>query len=101
MENLLSEFIKPIFAENLALSLFLGMCTFLAVSKNVKTAFQLGIAVIVVQGITVPVNNLIFQHLLKEGALSWTGVSWMSQVDLTFLSLISFIGTIQRQRKSA
>lgn len=94
MEDLLSIFLKSIFSENLALSFFLGMCTFLAVSKNVKTAFQLGIAVIVVQSITVPLNNVIYQHLLKEGALSWTGIPALAQADLTFLGLISYIGTI-------
>lgn len=93
-QELISIALKAIFSENLALAFFLGMCTFLAVSKNVKTAFQLGIAVIVVQSITVPVNNIIFQNLLKQGALRWTGVSWMSEVDLTFLGLISYIGTI-------
>lgn len=93
-EEYLSIFLKSIFSENLALSFFLGMCTFLAVSKNVKTAAQLGLAVIVVQGITVPVNNIIYQNLLKQGALSWTGISWMAEADLTFLGLISYIGTI-------
>ena len=70
-EHLLSLFIRSIFVENMALAFFLGMCTFLAVSKNVKTALGLGIAVIVVQAITVPANNLIFQHLLKPGSLAW------------------------------
>jgi len=93
MEHYLSLFLKACFVENLALAFFLGMCTFLAVSKNVKTAFMLGIAVIVIQGITVPVNNLIFQHLLKEGGLSWLSPS-LSSVDLTFVGLISYIGTI-------
>ena len=84
---------KACFVENLALAFFLGMCTFLAVSKNVKTAFMLGIAVIVIQVITVPMNNLIFQHLLKEGGLSWLSSSF-NDVDLTFVGLISYIGTI-------
>ena len=70
-EHLLSLFIRSVFVENMALAFFLGMCTFLAVSKNVKTALGLGIAVIVVQAITVPANNLIFQHLLKQGSLAW------------------------------
>jgi Na+-transporting NADH:ubiquinone oxidoreductase subunit E len=69
------------------------MCTFLAVSKNVKTAVGLGIAVIVIQTITIPANNLIYQHLLKRGALSWISTS-LADTDLTFLALISFIGTI-------
>ncbi len=93
MEHYLSLFLKACFVENLALAFFLGMCTFLAISKNVKTAFMLGIAVIVIQGITVPVNNLIFQHLLKEGALTSFSTS-LSGVDLTFVGLISYIGTI-------
>lgn len=91
MENLLSIFVKSIFIENIALALFLGMCTFLAVSKKVDTAFGLGIAVIVVQAITVPVNNLIYNTILKEGALSWLG---LEGVDLTFLGLITYIGVI-------
>ena len=93
MEHYLSLFLKACFVENLALAFFLGMCTFLAVSKNVKTAFMLGIAVIVIQVITVPMNNLIFQHLLKEGGLSWLSSSF-NDVDLTFVGLISYIGTI-------
>ena len=79
------------FVENLALTFFLGMCTFLAVSKKVETAFGLGIAVVVVLGITVPVNNLIYNYLLREGALAWAG---MPGVDLSFLGLISYIGVI-------
>ena len=82
---------KSVFVENMALAFFLGMCTFLAVSKNVATAFGLGVAVVVVQGITVPVNNLIFQYLLKEDALAWAG---LTGVDLTFVGLISYIGII-------
>jgi len=93
VEHYLSLFLKACFVENLALAFFLGMCTFLAVSKNVKTAFMLGIAVIVIQTITVPMNNLIFQHLLKEGGLSWVSSS-LGGVDLTFVGLISYIGTI-------
>ena len=91
MEHYLSIFIKSVFIENLALAFFLGMCTFLAVSKKVKTAIGLGIAVIVVQGITVPVNNLLFQYLLKENALVWAGIEG---VDLSFLGLICYIGVI-------
>lgn len=94
LQDYLSIVFKSVFSENLALAFFLGMCTFLAVSKNVKTAAMLGLAVIVVLGITVPMNNVIFQHLLKEGALRWTGVTWMEAIDLTFLGLISYIGTI-------
>ena len=91
MEAYLSLFVRSIFVENLALSFFLGMCTFLAISKRIETAIGLGAAVIVVQTITVPVNNLIFQYLLKDGALAWAG---MPNVDLSFLGMISYIGVI-------
>jgi Na+-transporting NADH:ubiquinone oxidoreductase subunit E len=91
LEHYLSLFIKSVFVENMALAFFLGMCTFLAVSKKVETAFGLGIAVIVVQTITVPVNNLIYNLVLREGALSWAG---LPNADLSFLKLISFIGVI-------
>jgi Na+-transporting NADH:ubiquinone oxidoreductase subunit E len=91
MEAYLSLFVRSIFVENLALSFFLGMCTFLAISKRIETAIGLGAAVIVVQTITVPVNNLIFQYLLKDGALAWAG---LPDVDLSFLGLISYIGVI-------
>jgi Na+-transporting NADH:ubiquinone oxidoreductase subunit E len=83
--------LRAIFVENLALAFFLGMCTFLAISKRVSTAIGLGIAVIVVQGITVPVNNLIYQHLLRAGSLAWAG---LSEVDLSFLGLVTYIGVI-------
>jgi Na+-transporting NADH:ubiquinone oxidoreductase subunit E len=92
IEEYLSLFVKSVFIENLALSFFLGMCTFLAVSKNVRTATGLGIAVIVIQAITVPANNLIYNRLLKPGALEWVGVP--PDVDLTFVGLISYIGVI-------
>ncbi|MXW80310.1 MAG: NADH:ubiquinone reductase (Na(+)-transporting) subunit E [Gemmatimonadetes bacterium] len=91
VEAYLSIFMKSVFVENMALAFFLGMCTFLAVSKEVPTAFGLGIAVVVVQTVTVPANNLIYQHLLKEDALAWAG---LSGVDLTFVGLISYIGII-------
>ncbi len=94
MSHYLSLFVKSIFPENLALAFFLGMCTFLAVSKNVKTALGLGIAVTVIQAITVPVNNLIFQYLLQPGALSWTGSAGLAQQDLMFVGLICYIGVI-------
>ena len=90
-EYYLSMFIKAIFMENMALAFFLGMCSFLAISKRVEAAFGLGIAVIVVQTITVPVNNLIYTSVLKKGALAWAG---LPDVDLTFLGLISYIGVI-------
>lgn len=91
MEHYLSLFLKAVFVENMALAFFLGMCTFLAVSKKVQTALGLGIAVVVVQTITVPVNNLVFQYLLKSGALSWAG---LPDIDLSFLGFITYIGVI-------
>lgn len=90
-EHYISLFVKSIFIENMALAFFLGMCTFLAVSKRVETSVGLGIAVVVVQTITVPVNNLIYQNVLKAGALSWLGLDGL---DLTFLGLITYIGVI-------
>lgn len=87
MEHYLSLLIRSIFIENLALSFFLGMCTFLAVSKKVKTAMGLGIGVIVVQTVAVPANNLIYNYVLKDGVL-------VSGLDLSFLSFITFIGVI-------
>lgn len=108
MEEYIRLFFQSVFVENLALVYFLGMCTFLAVSKNVKTALGLGLTVIVVQGITVPANNLIYQHLLKPGALAFLdslfgtgaatsadGASFsFAELDLTFLGLLSYIGVI-------
>ena len=91
MEHYVNLAIKAIFIENLALSFFLGMCTFLAISKKVETSLGLGIAVVVVQTITVPANNLIYNHLLKGGALAWAG---LGGVDLSFLGLITYIGTV-------
>ena len=91
--DLFTLFLRSVFSENLALIYFLGMCTFLAISKDVKTALGLGVAVIVIQTITVPVNNLMFQFVLKPGALSWASSS-MADVDLSFLGLISYIGVI-------
>ncbi|MBN1302484.1 MAG: NADH:ubiquinone reductase (Na(+)-transporting) subunit E [Melioribacteraceae bacterium] len=90
-EHYLSLFVKSVFIENMALAFFLGMCTFLAVSKRVETAVGLGIAVTAVQAITVPVNNLIYNNVLREGALDWIG---LSEADLTFLGLITYIGVI-------
>ena len=91
--DLLDIFLRSIFVENLALAFFLGMCTFLAISKNVKTATMLGIAVIIIMVITIPANNLIYRKLLQEGALTWLNPSW-SNINLEFLGLISYIGTI-------
>ena len=94
MEHYLSLFVASVFVENLALAFFLGMCTFLAVSKKVSAAFGLGIAVIVVLTISVPVNNLVYGFLLAEGALAWTGISGAENIDLSFLGLLSYIGVI-------
>ncbi|MEK9670788.1 MAG: NADH:ubiquinone reductase (Na(+)-transporting) subunit E [Gammaproteobacteria bacterium] len=93
MEHYISLFVKAIFIENMALAFFLGMCTFLALSKNIKTAVGLGIAVVVVLAITVPVNNLILNGLLKEGALTWISPE-LANIDLRFLGLLSYIGVI-------
>lgn len=87
MEHYISLFVKSVFIENMALSFFLGMCTFLAVSKKVSTAIGLGIAVTVVLGISVPVNQLVYTFILKNGAL-------VKGVDLSFLNFITFIGVI-------
>lgn len=94
MEHYISLFVASVFVENMALAFFLGMCTFLAVSKKVSSAFGLGIAVVVVLTITVPVNNLILNGLLAEGALTWTGIEGAENIDLTFLGLLSYIGVI-------
>ena len=91
VEHYVGLLVKAIFVENIALSFFLGMCTFLAISKKVPTAFGLGIAVIVVQTITVPVNNLLYTYILKDGALAWAG---LPDIDLSFLGLIIYIGVI-------
>lgn len=91
IESYFNIFVKAVFVENMALAFFLGMCTFLAVSKKVDTAAGLGLAVIAVQTITVPVNNLIYRYLLREGGLSWAG---LEGVDLSYLGLICYIGVI-------
>jgi Na+-transporting NADH:ubiquinone oxidoreductase subunit E len=91
MADLISLFIRAVFVENIALAFFLGMCTFLAVSQRVETALGLGIAVVVVQTITVPANNLLNAYLLQDGALAWAG---LPDVDLSFLGLITYIGVI-------
>lgn len=91
MEHLLSLFVRSIFIENMALSFFLGMCSFIAISKKIETAISLGIAVIVVQTITVPANNLMYTWLLRDGALAWAG---LPELDLSYLGLLSYIGVI-------
>jgi len=93
MENYLNIFIRSVFLENMVFAFFIGMCSYLAVSKSVKTATGLGVAVIFVQVITVPVNYLLENYLLKEGALKWLGESY-ADVDLSFLSFIMFIAVI-------
>ena len=91
MEHYLSLFIRTIFIENMALSFFLGMCSFIAISKKIETSIGLGAAIIVVQAITVPANNLIYTCLLKQGALAWAG---FPEADLAFLGLLCYIGVI-------
>ena len=91
MEHYISLILKAIFVENMALAFFLGMCTFLAISKKIEAAAGLGIAVVVVLTITVPVNNLLYNTILREGALDWAG---LPNVDLSFLGLITYIGVI-------
>lgn len=91
MEAYISLALRAIFVENLALAFFLGMCTFIAISKKISSAIGLGVAVMVVQSITVPVNNLILNNLLKPDALAWLG---LPGIDLTHLGLISYIGVI-------
>ena len=91
MEGLISLAVKAIFVENLALSFFLGMCTFIAISKKIDAAFGLGIAVIVVCLLTVPLNNLIYNYILREDALVWLGIEG---TNLEFVELISYIGVI-------
>lgn len=93
MENLVNIFVKSIFIDNMIFAYFLGMCSYLAVSKTVKTAMGLGIAVTFVLVITVPVNYLMEQYLLKKGALAWLGDNFAG-VDLSFLSFIMFIAVI-------
>ena len=93
MENIVNIFVKSIFIENMIFAYFLGMCSFLAVSKSVKTAFGLGIAVIFVLGITIPINYLLENYILVEGALKWLGDTFI-EVDLSFLSLIMFIAVV-------
>jgi Na+-transporting NADH:ubiquinone oxidoreductase subunit E len=91
MGHYVSLFITSVFIENMALAYFLGMCTFLAVSKKVSTAIGLGVAVVFVMALTVPLNNLLFQFILKDGALAWAG---FPDIDLSFLGLLSYIGLI-------
>ncbi|MBF2754270.1 MAG: NADH:ubiquinone reductase (Na(+)-transporting) subunit E [Gammaproteobacteria bacterium AqS3] len=91
MEHYLSLFITSVFIENIALTVFLGMCTFLAISRRIDTALGLGAAVVVVLGLTVPLNNLLYNLLLRDGALAWAGLPGVS---LDFVGLITYIGVI-------
>jgi Na+-transporting NADH:ubiquinone oxidoreductase subunit E len=91
MEHYISLFVKAVFIENMALAFFLGMCTFIAISKKIEAAVGLGIAVVVVLTLTVPVNNLIYNYVLRDGALAWAG---LPDTDLSFLGLITYIGVI-------
>ena len=93
MQDLISLFVKSIFVDNMIFAYFLGMCSFLAVSKNVKTAVGLGAAVIFVLGVTVPLNYMLNEYVLKAGALSWMGEEY-ANIDLSFLSFIIFIAVI-------
>jgi len=94
LEHYLSLVTKAIFVENILLAYFLGMCSFLAISRNVEASKGIGYAVIFVNGITVPLNWLINHFFLKEGALSWIGIESLSKLDLSFLSFICYIATI-------
>jgi Na+-transporting NADH:ubiquinone oxidoreductase subunit E len=93
MEHYLSLLVKAIFVENMALAFFLGMCSFLAVSKKVSTAMGLGFAVVFVLTVTTPLNNLIYNGFLREGALAWLGEDYAA-LDLSFLNFLTFIATI-------
>ena len=93
LEHYLSLAVKAIFVENMALAFFLGMCSFLAVSKKVDTALGLGAAVTFVLTVTAPLNNLVYNFLLKEGALTWLNPAW-SDIDLSFVRFLAFIGSI-------
>lgn len=91
MEHYISLFVRSVFIENLALMFFLGMCTFIAISKQIKTAMMMGLAVIAVLTISVPVNNLIYKFILAPGAMQWAG---FPETDLSFLGLIVYISVI-------
>ena len=93
VEHFLNLAVKAIFVENMALAFFLGMCSFLAVSKKVETAFGLGMAVVFVLTVTVPANNLIYNYFLREGAMSWIHTD-LGGYDLSFVGFLSYIGTI-------
>jgi Na+-transporting NADH:ubiquinone oxidoreductase subunit E len=91
MSHFIDTFFRAVFLENLALAYFLGMCTFLAVSRKVKTTIGLGIAVIVVEAISVPVNNILYNFVLRDGALAWAG---LGHLDFSYLGLLTQIAVI-------
>lgn len=93
MQDLISLFVKSIFVDNMIFAFFLGMCSFLAVSKNVKTATGLGLAVIFVLGVTLPINYLLNTYVLSDGSLAWLGAEY-AEIDLSFLSYIIFIAVV-------
>lgn len=93
MEHLLSLFVRSVFIENMALAFFLGMCTFLAISKQIKASLGLSIAVILTMAVTTPLNNLVYRYLMSDGALAWLGPEYAS-MDLSYLGLVSYIGVI-------
>lgn len=93
MEHLLGLFIRAVFIENMALAFFLGMCTFLAISKQIKASIGLSVAVIVTMAITTPLNNLVYRYLMSDGALAWLGPEY-ADMDLSYLGLVSYIGVI-------
>lgn len=93
MEHYVNLAVKAIFVENMALAFFLGMCSFLAVSKKVKTAMGLGFAVIFVLTVTTPMNNLLYQYFLRDGAMAWISPA-LAEYDLSFLGFLAYIGTI-------
>ncbi|MCO5252881.1 MAG: NADH:ubiquinone reductase (Na(+)-transporting) subunit E [Bacteroidetes bacterium] len=94
MESIISIFVKSVFVDNMIFAYFLGMCTYIAISKEVKAAFSLGIAVILALTITVPLNWVLYHYFLAEGALAWTGIKALATVDLSFLGLITYISII-------
>ena len=93
MQDLISLFVKSIFVDNMIFAFFLGLCSFLAVSKSVKTASGLGVAVIFVIGVTMPINYLLNKYILSAGSLAWMGPEY-AEIDLSFLSFIVFIAVI-------
>ncbi|MCK9481129.1 MAG: NADH:ubiquinone reductase (Na(+)-transporting) subunit E [Bacteroidia bacterium] len=94
MESIISIFVKSVFVDNMIFAYFLGMCTFIAISKEVKAAFSLGIAVIIALTVTIPLNWIFYHYFLAEGALAWTGIPALANIDLSFLGLLTYISII-------